>query len=273
MFRTKICVFFIACLISGTVLAGAPEVKIDHPAGGWTSERRVAVKGSVSDSKVQRATLVANGTSFSIRVTNGRFAQNVILSKGPNTISVEASNPDGTGSDSVTFYSKVSKVDLTIYLIFGPQPFYIDLWVTEPDGSKCFWQHRKTDKGGVLHDLYNDLPGGGVGMGPQAYTMSAAAAGEYLIQVNYWAGGSWGQGEVSGGPYGSKRLPIVPFRVEAVLYEGTEQEERHTFSAVLTKPSDTYTAGKIRVRPPDERESAKGTMKGIEKMHKKKTVK
>lgn len=252
--------------------AAPPEVRIEHPAGGWSLERKVTVRGTVSDEKVQRAVLSLNGTDFQIRVDHGKFNQKLICSKGLNTVVVEARNPDGWGRDSVSFYSKVPNVDLKIYLIFDPQPFYIDLWVTEPNGAKCFWQKRTTDNGGILHDLYADQPGGGVGMGPQAYTNTSAPAGEYLIQVNYWAGGSWGQGETSGGPYGTKRLAIVPIRVETVLYEGTDQEDRQVFTGVLTKPSDTYTVGRLRVVPPDERRQKKKSLTRIDKMEKKGTI-
>ncbi|RLB57641.1 MAG: hypothetical protein DRI34_07240 [Deltaproteobacteria bacterium] len=256
-------------LAAPPALAAPPRVTIESPVSGWTTARRIKVRGTVSDANIQRATLVANGTSFLIRVKDGTFVQNVILSRGSNTVTVKARNPDGVGSDSVTFFSSVPREDLTIYLVFDPQPFYIDLWVTEPGGERCFWRKRTTSRGGKLHDLYNDLPGGGVGMGPQAYTISSAPAGDYLIQVNYWAGGVWGQGEVQGGPYGSKRMPIVPFRVEAVLYEGTDQEQRHVFRAVLTKPSDTYTVGRIKVVPPGERRRGKDALRAEKRLEQK----
>lgn len=264
----------LALLVPVAAAAGPPVVEITHPAGGWSTERKVTVAGTVSDPKIQRARLSLNGTDFLIRVDHGGFRQKLVLSRGLNTVVVEADNPDGTGRDAVSFHSTVPNVDLKIYLIFDPQPFYIDLWVTEPDGSKCYWRQRTTDNGGILHDLYNDLPGGGVGMGPQAYTAAAAAAGDYLIQVNYWAGGAWGAGEVDGGPYGTRRLPIVPVRVECVLYEGTDQEERHGYHAVLTKPSDTYTLGRLRVRPPDQRPDAAGkrSLTAVDRMKKKAVI-
>jgi hypothetical protein len=215
-----------------------------------------------------------------------------VVSGGLNTAAVEAEGKEGRARASVSFQARVPKVDLKVYLMFDPQPFYIDLWITEPHDAKakpkpdaegeaeqeygwrgepwkCYWANRETVHGGVLHDLYHDLPGGAVGMGPQAYTIANAPAGKYLIQVNYWAGGYWGGGEAGEGPYGQRATPMVPIRVETVLYEGTPEEDRRSFEAVLSKPSDTYTVGEIEVRPPAERGHAPVEFRSIEAMEKK----
>jgi uncharacterized protein YfaP (DUF2135 family) len=244
-------------------------VHIDRPIDGWTTERKITVEGTVSDPQVKRTTLSLNGTAFQIKVEGGAFKQKVIVSEGLNTVVVEANNDQGTGRANTSFFARVPKVDLKVFLAFDPQPFWIDLWITEPDGTKNFWGNRETASGGVLHDLYNDLPGGAVGLGPQAYTIANAPAGKYKIQVNYYAGGWLGEGEEAAGPYGTRAQPMVPIRVETVLYEGTEQEERRTFQAVLSKPSDTYTVGEIEVMPPLERGQAPVRFVPVEKVEKK----
>jgi uncharacterized protein YfaP (DUF2135 family) len=248
--------------------AGAPVIRILHPVDGWTTERKITVDGTISDPKIARTTLSLNGTAFLIKAEGGHFHQKVVVSEGLNTVVVETENEKGRGRAVSSFFARVPKVDLKVYLMFDPQPFYIDLWITEPDGEKNFWANRETKSGGVLHDLYNDLPGGGVGMGPQAYTVANAPAGKYKIQVNYWAGGVFGEGEVAEGPYGARAQPMVPIRVETVLYEGTPQEERRSFDAVLSKPSDTYTVGEIEVLPPVERGHAPVRFLSVEKVEK-----
>lgn len=264
-----------SALVAAALILLAPKVVITRPLGGWTTERKIAIEGTISDPKIQRATLALNGTAFLIKVEGGRFKQKVVVSSGLNTAVVEAVGKDGAvGKASVGFQAKVPKVDLKVYLMFDPQPFYIDLWITEPDGGKCYWADRETKAGGVLHDLYNDLPGGAVGMGPQAYTIANAPAGKYLIQVNYWAGGWLGEGEAgpeggSEGPYGARATPLVPIRVETVLYEGTDREDRRSFEALLSKPSDTYTVGTIEVVPPLERGRAPVQMKPIQQLEQK----
>jgi uncharacterized protein YfaP (DUF2135 family) len=247
---------------------GPPVVTIDKPVSGWTTARKITVEGAISDPKIARTTLSLNGTAFLIKVEGGRFKQKLVVSEGLNTVVVETENADGRGRATTSFFARVPKVDLKVYLMFDPQPFYIDLWVTEPGGEKNYWANRETPSGGVLHDLYNDLPGGAVGMGPQAYTIANAPAGKYKIQVNYWAGGWLGEGESAEGPYGARAQPMVPVRVETVLYEGTPQEERRSFEAVLSKPSDTYTVGEIEVTPPVERGHAPVQFIAVDKVQK-----
>jgi uncharacterized protein YfaP (DUF2135 family) len=243
-----------ALLLGLAVIAAAPpEVKVETPVDGWSTERVVAVKADVGDAK--RATIVVNGVSFATRVRDKKVSQRLVLSRGPNAIEVIADNDEGTGRGRVNLISEIPRIDLQVFLIFDPQPYYIDLWVTEPGGERCYWSHRETKAGGVLHDLYNDAPGGGVGLGPQTYTVGSAPAGEYLIQVNYWAGGDYGDAEdpVDGSVYGNSGQRVVPIRVEVVQYEGTQYERRQTFTAMLAKPSDTFTVGRIRIEPPSSR--------------------
>lgn len=237
-------------LATAALTAAPPKVKIESPPGGWTVERRIKIHGTVSDTALPLAWMVVNGTDFPIRLVNGVFDQNVILANGENQVAVIARNREGEGRDTLVFHARLAKSDLQILLTFPPQSFYVDLWILQPDGQKCYWADRETRAGGVLHDLYLDAPGGGVGMGPQAYTIADAPAGEYLIQVNYWAGGQWGAGETAGGPYGGKaRTPIVPLRTDVILFEGTEREQRLTYRSVLKKPGDTFTIGRVSIAP------------------------
>lgn len=237
----------IAFIMEGAV----PVVTIKSPPGGWTNERRIKIKGTVSDPSIHLITVVVNGKEFWARSDGGNFDQNVILANGENTVLVAARNRDGEGKDLVVFYTNLSKTDVQIVLNFPPQPFYVDLWITQPDGEKCYWANRETKAGGVLHDLYQDAPGGGVGMGSQCYTISNALGGNYLMQVDYWAGGQLGEGEVPGGPYGeSAKMPIVPIKVDVILYEGTDFETRKLYTGVLKKPGDTYTVGILTVKSP-----------------------
>jgi len=259
--RTNRPCFFIIILLAWVICTGlgisnkwelwakAPEVNIENPPGGWTLERSIAITGTISDSSLTSVTMVVNGADFLSRVVAGRFNQKVILANGENHVQVMARNKDGVGKDSIIFFTQLSKVDVQILLTFPPQPFYVDLWITQPDNERCFWSNRTTRNGGTLHDLYLNAPGGGVGRGPQCYTIADALPGEYLIQVDYWAGGYWGVGETTGGPYGSKQTPIVPIKVHVILYEGTEYQQIKTYEAVLKKPGDTFTVGKLSVDP------------------------
>jgi len=58
----------------------------------------------------------------------------------------------------------------------------IDLWVTEPNGEKCSYQHRTTARGGVLHE--DNV----TGFGPEHYTISKAGRGTFIVSVNNFRG-------------------------------------------------------------------------------------
>jgi len=60
----------------------------------------------------------------------------------------------------------------------------IDLWVIEPDGTKCFYGHKETRLGGKLWWDITD------GLGPELYHMRKAARGEYLVAVHYYGNNS-----------------------------------------------------------------------------------
>jgi uncharacterized protein YfaP (DUF2135 family) len=56
----------------------------------------------------------------------------------------------------------------------------VDLWVTEPNGEKCFYQHRQTRNGGELTEDVTQ------GYGPERYVAKKAVPGEYVIAVHYY---------------------------------------------------------------------------------------
>jgi uncharacterized protein YfaP (DUF2135 family) len=57
----------------------------------------------------------------------------------------------------------------------------LDLWVTDPRGEKCYYQHPRTAAGGWLPA---DVQ---AGYGPEEFILKQAAAGTYRIAVNYYA--------------------------------------------------------------------------------------
>jgi hypothetical protein len=57
----------------------------------------------------------------------------------------------------------------------------VDLHVTEPNGETVMYSHRKSARGGVLHDDITD------GYGPEIYTIREPVPGAYRIAVDYYA--------------------------------------------------------------------------------------
>lgn len=56
----------------------------------------------------------------------------------------------------------------------------IDLWVIEPDGERCYYQHKQTRLGGQLYWDITD------GLGPELYHARKAAPGPYHVVVHYY---------------------------------------------------------------------------------------
>jgi tetratricopeptide (TPR) repeat protein len=70
--------------------------------------------------------------------------------------------------------------DLRVSMSWNTDATDIDLWVIEPDGTKCFYSNRNTKNGG---ELSQDMT---QGYGPERYHMKKAVPGEYKIVVHYF---------------------------------------------------------------------------------------
>jgi hypothetical protein len=56
----------------------------------------------------------------------------------------------------------------------------IDLWVTEPNGEKCYYSHNQTQGGGHMSRDFTQ------GFGPEEYVIRQTQNGSYKIQANYY---------------------------------------------------------------------------------------
>ncbi len=70
--------------------------------------------------------------------------------------------------------------DLRVSMSWNTDATDIDLWVIEPDGTKCFYSAPRTKNGGVLSQDMTQ------GYGPERFVAPKAMRGEYLIVVNYF---------------------------------------------------------------------------------------
>jgi hypothetical protein len=74
------------------------------------------------------------------------------------------------------------QADLRVTISWNTDNTDVDLWVIEPDGTKCFYGHQKTKNGG---ELTQDVTWG---YGPERYQMIKAGPGEYAVKVHYYSG-------------------------------------------------------------------------------------
>jgi uncharacterized protein YfaP (DUF2135 family) len=56
----------------------------------------------------------------------------------------------------------------------------VDLWVIEPDNTKCFYSNRTTPNGGELTEDMTQ------GYGPERYQAKTAMKGKYRVIVHYF---------------------------------------------------------------------------------------
>ncbi|HEY40240.1 MAG TPA: PKD domain-containing protein [Dehalococcoidia bacterium] len=79
--------------VQATLDTTKPRVTITSPANKLlTKLTSLDVTGTVSDTSITTATLLLNGSSQSVTVTNGSFSKTVTLSSGANTIEVTATD-------------------------------------------------------------------------------------------------------------------------------------------------------------------------------------
>jgi hypothetical protein len=71
--------------------------------------------------------------------------------------------------------------DLRVTISWNTDATDVDLWVIEPDGTKCFYQHNRTKNGGELSQDQTQ------GYGPERYRVAKALPGEYTIVVHYYS--------------------------------------------------------------------------------------
>ncbi|QNK61556.1 DUF2135 domain-containing protein [Pedobacter sp. PAMC26386] len=71
-------------------------------------------------------------------------------------------------------------VDVRVVMNWNKKDTDIDLWVTDPNGEKCFYSNNRTKAGGRIS---NDFT---TGYGPEQFMIKKAIKGRYKIEVNYF---------------------------------------------------------------------------------------
>ena len=116
--------------------------------------------------------------------------------------------------------SKKLQADLRVTISWNTDDTDVDLWVIEPDGTKCFYGHRQTKNGG---ELTQDVT---QGYGPERYQMIKARSGEYAIKVHYYSG--------------PRNPQIAETHVNVVVRRnaGTPQEVSQRYTVILRNRND-----------------------------------
>lgn len=84
------------------------------------------------------------------------------------------------GLDGAPVFADARPIDYQLTTHWNSDSTDIDLWVIEPDGEKCFYQHKETSLGGRLYWDITD------GLGPELYHARKVAPGPYHVLVHYY---------------------------------------------------------------------------------------
>lgn len=212
---------FLITLLYWTQLVYASDIEIESPRGGFTTSRIIEIKGKVSDTKIERVTLIVNGVPQTVKAHSGSFSTKSVVAPGSNTIEAK----HGKNSDKVTFFASVPPKDIKIVLTWDT-PTDVDLWVIDPKGEKTYYAANSSSSGGNLDVDVTD------GYGPETFTMAKALSGTYAVNVQY---------------YSNYNTPITRVKLYVILYEGTSKEERKNFEFTMTKGQQVYHIANFQI--------------------------
>lgn len=71
-------------------------------------------------------------------------------------------------------------LDLRVALAWDSDNSDMDLWVTDPNGERCYYGNRNTYQGGLMSD---DFTGG---YGPEEFVLKDAKPGKYKVEANFY---------------------------------------------------------------------------------------
>ena len=124
--------------------------------------------------------------------------------------------------------SKEFQSDLRVNISWNTDATDVDLWVIEPNGTKCFYSQPRTPGGGELSQDQTQ------GYGPERYQIPRAAPGEYRVLVHYYRM--------------NPNLLAGETHVNVVVtrHAGTPREvvERHT--VILKKPNEAVEVCRVK---------------------------
>jgi uncharacterized protein YfaP (DUF2135 family) len=260
---------------------GPLGVSIEAPSAGIEdADHTVAFVATVSDPRITLATLTVNGASYEVPVEGGRIDQTLIVAPGVNRVGVRISRGADHASDSITWTVRGERTELLVIATWHAEGEIIDLWMREPEGETCKWDHRTTEAGGRLLDMSADA----IGFGSQAFVAPEVRAGTYRIKVHFWADRTGDSSQrytyddllarldaaeaalVAATPpargaalaerdrlaaeldrWATPDAPQVPVHVEAILFPGTEHERRFRFDRLVRRTGHLATLGEIEI--------------------------
>lgn len=120
-------------------------------------------------------------------------------------------------------------VDLRIVLTWNTDDCDIDLWVTDPDGEKCYYGHNLTSLGGRMSRDFTQ------GYGPEEFAIKQGKKGKYKIEANYF------------GNHQQKVLQPVTVQAEVYTNFGRPDQECKVLTLELKDTKQTFFIGEVEL--------------------------
>ena len=166
-----------------------------------------------------------------LRPWDGRFAEIelIALAELNSIIATNMQKLDTSSMDSRLL--KHMPLDLRVILTWDADNSDMDLWVTDPNGEKCFYGNKATYQGGRMSD---DFTGG---YGPEEFSLRHAKPGKYKIETNFFGN----QQQVVAG--------ATTLQVYLTTGFGTAKAKQQSVTLRLKDSKETVFVGEFEVKP------------------------
>lgn len=141
---------------------------------------------------------------------------------------IAAHGDELTVSEKFRKFIQPMPLDIRVVIDWTSNENDIDLWVTDPNGDKCYYSYPTTRMGGKITSDFTR------GYGPEEFSVRKAKPGTYKIEVNY---------------YGDSRQSITgPVTVYATMYThyGKPNEEKKQVAIQLTKGQKAVLVAELK---------------------------
>lgn len=164
------------------------------------------------------------------RVWDGRFPEieNIVLAEMNAIIALSGEKLDLSRIDPRLI--KNLPLDLRVIMTWDADNSDMDLWVTDPNGERCFYSHPLTYQGGRMS---RDFTGG---YGPEEFSLKLAKPGKYKIETNF---------------YGNRQQVLAgatTLQVKLTTGFGTDKQKEQLLTLRLTDAKETVFVGEFEVK-------------------------
>jgi hypothetical protein len=122
---------------------------------------------------------------------------------------------------------KKEPINIRVSLTWDTDNCDMDLWVTDPNGEKCYYEHKLTRIGGKISNDFTN------GYGPEEFMIKRGLNGKYLVQANYY------------GTRSQSQLAPVNLHLVFITNYGKPNQKKKEVTIRLENKEDVIDVGKF----------------------------